>query len=247
MKTLILLSLCAALLLCPRLGVAALTVPERLVYDVSWGGVSAGTAVLEVAAVQDGELQIIYTIRSAGLFDSFFHIDDRTESVLTRGSGGEPYGLPRFYRENIHEGKTRNQKEARFDLAGLKVETKDLLKKTEKTDPISARTYDTLSSIYFMRSAELTLGKPVSIDFYDCKRLWSAQVRLDRREEISAPAGKFKTLVVKTHLKAEGTKPRPDYMTVWLSDDQRRIPVKMAVKMKLGEFTATLTGGSYWK
>jgi hypothetical protein len=224
---------------------SALTVPERLVYDVSWSGVKAGTAVLEVSA-QEGELLLVYTVHSSGWFDSFFHIDDRTESVLTRDSGAETYGLPRLYREKLTEGKTRNVKEARFDHANLKVETRDLLKKTEKTDPISPRTHDTLSSIYFMRSNELVQGRPANIDVFDCKRLWNAEVRLVRHEEIKTDVGKFKTLVVKTQLKAEGMKPRPDYMTVWLSDDQRRIPVKMTIKMKVGELNAVLVGGSYW-
>jgi hypothetical protein len=223
---------------------SALSVPEKLEYEVSWSGLNAGTAVQEVSA-QGKELRLVYTVRSSGWLKSFFSIDDKTESIVSRGSGAEPVGLPRLYRENIHEGKTHTQKEARFDQKNLKVETKDFLKNTEKVDPITARTFDTLSCIYFIRFSDLASGKPVFIDIYDCKRLWNAEVRVVRREEIGTPAGRFKTLVVTTQLKSEGVKPRLDYLTVWLTDDSRRIPVKITSKLKVGEFTATLAGGSY--
>ena len=247
MKKRALSSLCAALFIVVLVSAAsALSVPERLVYDVSWSGLPAGTAVQEETS-RDGELHIVYTVRSTGLLSAFFSIDDRTESVLSRGSGAEPFGMPRLFREKINEGKTHTAKEAQFDQTRLTVDTKDFLKKTEKSDPISAKTYDTLSCIYFIRSSDLASGKSIHLDIYDCKRLWNAEVRMVRREEIGTPLGRFKTLVVTTQLKAEGVKPRPDYMTVWLSDDALRVPVKLAIKLKMGEFTATLAGGSHWQ
>ena len=221
---------------------SALSVPERLVYDVSWTGIKAGTAVQEVTA-QGKELRIVYTVRSAGWLAPIFSVDDRTESVLSRGSETDPIGIPRFYREKLNEGKTHTHKEAQFDQTRLKVVTKDLLKKTEKTDSISARTFDTLSGIYFLRSSDIELGKPIFIDIYDCKRLWKAEARVVRREEISTSLGKFKTLVVKLLLKSEG---RTSDMTVWLTDDRQRLLVRMTSKLKVGEITTRLVGGSYW-
>jgi len=247
MKTMHLVPLTVALLICLLASAAsALEVPERLVYDVSWSGLSAGSAVQEVTS-RDGELHIVYTVRSSGLVNAFFSIDDRSESVLPGGSGAGPIGTPRLFREKINEGKTHTWKEALFDQTALKVDTKDFLKHTEKIDPISTKTHDTLSSVYFIRTSDLAPGTTYHIDIFDCKRLWNAEVHVARREEVSTPLGRFKTLVVTTQLKAEGVKPRPDYMTVWLSDDSLRVPVKMTIKLKVGEFTATLAGGSHWK
>ena len=240
-------SLCLALVLVLFGSAAsALSVPERLVYDVSWSGLGAGTAVQEVTSL-DGELHIVYTVRSSGLVNAFFPIDDREESVLSRGSGAHAFGSPRLYREKINEGKTHTVKEAHFDLARLKVDTKDFLNNTEKSDAISAKTFDTLSSIYFIRSSGLAPGVPVSLEIFDCKRLWNAEVRVVQREKVATPVGRFNALVVTTDLKAEGVKPRPAYMKVWLSDDDLRIPVKIAIKLKMGELTATLSGGSHWQ
>ena len=141
---------------------SALSVPERLVYDVSWTGIKAGTAVQEVTA-QGGELHIVSTVHSAGWITPIFPVDDRTESVLTRGGVAEAIGMPKSYHEKINEGRTHTLKQALFDPTRLKVDTKDLLKKTEKSDPISAKTFDSLSCIYFVRSRRVTRpSKPPS-------------------------------------------------------------------------------------
>jgi len=66
------------------------------------------------------------------------------------------------------------------------------------------------------------------------------QLRVDKRESLSSPAGTFKCLVInpfkdgKTLLKNEGD------MTIWFSDDARRIPVQILVKLKYGTMTLKL-------
>jgi len=238
------IALCAALVFLFALPAAALTVPERLVYHVSWTGLKAATAVHELTARGD-ELHIVSTTRSSELLNPLFSIDDREQSVLTRG-GVDRFAAPKYFRKNIHQGKYRALKEARFDTQKLTVESRDLLKKTGKIDPISTRTFDSLSSVYYVRSLELVPGKSVFVDIYDCKRLWSAEVKVLRREEVRTPLGTFKAIVVKPLLKAEGLFPRSGDMTVWLTDDTLRIPVMMTTRVKIGKISAVLVGGSYW-
>jgi hypothetical protein len=67
-----------------------------------------------------------------------------------------------------------------------------------------------------------------------------------RREELVTALGRFKTIVVQPLLKSEGIFPRTGDIFIWLTDDDRRIPVQMKSKMFVGNITGTLTGGSYW-
>ena len=223
---------------------SALTVPEKLVYSVSWTLLHAGSAVQEITP-QGDDLRIVNTVRSSGMVSSIFSVDDRTESVIYHKSGAPFFGLPYFYQERINEGKTHSRKEARFDFAHLKVRVKDLLGKTEKTDPISPQTYDSLSSIYYIRSRELVPGQTILFDIYDFKHLWRTEVKVVKREEISTPLGKFKTIKVTSALSFNGVPARVGNGTVWLTDDSRRIPVKIVTELKVGELTMTLVGGSY--
>lgn len=221
---------------------SALTVPERLVYDVSWGGMKAGSAVLEVA--EHGEdLRLVNTIRTSGLFSAMFTVDDKSESVISRGPARS--GQPKFFSENVKEGKYRARKEARFDYEKLTAESKDFLKKSEKTDRISDRTYDSLSSIYFIRSSDLTRGESISFDIYDFKRLWNTEVRVVKREVVRTPLGTFNTLVVTSQLTFNGVPAKVGNATFWLTDDSRHVPVRIKSKLKVGEMTLTLVGGTY--
>jgi hypothetical protein len=243
MKNIALLAICASFLLSLSASPAsALPAQEKLVYDVSWTGLTAATAVQQITT--DGnELHITSTTRSSGWLNPIFKVDDRTEAVLTRT---ETFGAPKYYHEKINEGKFHALKEAHFDQQELKVATKDFIKKTEKADQISPKTFDSLSSIYYIRSVELVPGRSIFIDIYDCKHLWKTEVKVLGREEVRTPLGKFKTIKVKPILKAEGFFARTGDVTIWVTDDARRIPVKMTTKVKIGNITATLVGGSYW-
>lgn len=223
---------------------SALNTNERLVYDVSWTGLKAATSVHEVTA-KGNEMHIVSTTRSNPWLDTFFKVDDRAESIVTRGSGNR-FGAPKYSRNKIQEGKHRRLKEAHFDPQRLKVESRDLLEKTQQVDTISANTFDSLSCVYYVRTLDLVPGRSVHVDIYDFKRLWSTEVKVLRREEIVTPLGRFKTIVVKPMMKAEGYFSRSGDITVWLTDDALRIPVQMTTKVKIGKITATLSGGSYW-
>lgn len=223
----------------------AFPIPERLEFEISYGGITAGRAVQEVT--QEGnEVHIVSTAKSADWLKLFFPVDDRIESVLIKGAPPLSIGVPRLYRERIREGWTRFEKDAVFDCEVLEVNTKDLLKKNETTQKITKRTYDTLSSFFYFRTVALQVGTSSFIDIFDCKKLWSTEVQVLRREQIETPLGTFNTIVIKPLLKSEGIFARTGDMHIWLTDDERRIPVLMKSKVRIGSITATLVGGSYW-
>ncbi|MBI5484675.1 MAG: DUF3108 domain-containing protein [Deltaproteobacteria bacterium] len=224
---------------------AAFPIPERLEFELSYTGITAGRAVQEVKQVGD-EIIIVSTAKSADWINLFFPVDDRIESILVSGTPPLYIGVPRLYRERIREGWTRFQKDAVFDRQKLEVNTKDFLKKSETTHKISKRTYDTLSSFFYFRSVPLQVGTSYFIDIFDCKKLWNTEVQVLRREEIETPLGRFKTVVIRPLLKSEGIFARTGEMLIWLTDDERRIPVLMKSKVRIGSITATLVGGSYW-
>lgn len=224
----------------------AFPIPERLEFELSYTGITAGRAVQEVTQVNN-EIQIVSTARSADWLRFFFPVDDRIESFLSSENPAQFIGTPRLYQERKREGKTITNREARFDREKLEVTTIDHRNNNEKTHAITKRTYDTLSSFFFFRTIPLQVGTSYFIDIFDCKRLWNTEVKVLRREEIKTPLGRFKTIVIQPLLKSEGIFARTGDMFIWLTDDNRRIPVQMKSKVIVGSITATLTGGSYWQ
>jgi len=59
-------------------------IPERLVYDLSWTGIKAGTATMEIRNDRD-EMHIISTAFSAKWISAFYPVEDRVESVMEIG------------------------------------------------------------------------------------------------------------------------------------------------------------------
>jgi hypothetical protein len=223
----------------------AFPIPERLEFEISYSGITAGRAVQEVT-LEGNEVRVVSTAKSADWLKVFFPVDDRIESVLINGAPPLFIGVPRLYRERISEGWTRFEKDAVFDREVLEVNTNDFLKKTETTQKITRRTYDTLSSFFYFRTVALQVGTSSFIDIFDCKKLWNTEVRVLRREQLKTPLGTFNTVVIKPLLKSEGIFARTGDMHIWLTDDDRRIPVQMKTKVRIGSITATLVGGSYW-
>ena len=237
----------AALLLSVNKGAFAFDIPERLEFKISYAGVTAGYATQEITK-NGNNLYIVSTAHSADWLKLFFPVNDRIESVVAKNENSlSKIGLPLSYKERIHEGPTNYRKDVEFDYAKLEVVTKDLIKNNSIVNKMTEQTYDTLSSFYYYRTVPLQVGTSSFINIYDCKRLWNTEVQVLRKEKLKTDLGQFNTVVIKPVLmNSEGVFASTGDMYIWLTDDERRIPVQMKSKMKVGSITATLVGGSYW-
>jgi hypothetical protein len=72
---------------------ASLNIPEKLVYDLTWTGIKAGTASLELISDED-KIKIISTACSAKLISVFYKVDDRVESTLIKNEKNPPKSPP---------------------------------------------------------------------------------------------------------------------------------------------------------
>jgi hypothetical protein len=233
----------AAILLSVAPPASALSIPEKLVYDLTWTGIKAGTATQEIHT--DGaETRIISTARSADWITTFFPVEDRIETVLSSAAPGK-IGLPKVYRLKIREGSHRRDKEILFDHGKGVAHYKDNLNGDKREIAIPADTLDTLSSFYYVRTLKLEVGKHVLLTILDNKKLWNVEVKVLRKEKIKTKLGSFDTIVIKPLMQSEGIMERKGDMHIWLTDDERLLPVKMKTKVKVGSITATLVDGTF--
>lgn len=218
--------------------------PETLKYDLIWAGVKAGEAVLEIKEEGD-DIRITSTSESAKWVSIFYTVRDRIESRVSKNSSGQVIGQPVNYRLSLREGRHRKNKEVRFDHAKSKAMYIDYIDNEEEEFEIPGFIFDPLTSFYFLRTVDLEVGKSVYVPVFDNKKVWNVEVRVLRRERIKVPAGEFETIVIKPLMKSEGIFFRKGDIYIWLTDDEKRIPVKMKTKIKIGSITANLVGGSY--
>jgi len=224
--------------------VSAFTVPEKLVFDLTWTGIKAGTATLETVK-ENGNTKIFSTARSADWVSVFYTVDDRTVSVLRSAQAPFVIGLPVNYRIKLREGRHRRDKEVIFDDGNRQATYVNHLENGKKTYTVNENSLDPLSSFYFIRTLKFEVGKSLYVNMFDSKRLWNVEVQVLRKEKIRTELGEFNTVVIKPLMKSEGIFNKKGDMYIWLTDDQKRIPVKMQTKVAVGSVIATLVRGSF--
>jgi hypothetical protein len=100
---------------------------------------------------------------------------------------------------------------------------------------------DVISGFYHLRTLSLEVGKVVSIDIFDSNKFYTAEVSVLGKEKIGISAlGEIDTIKVKPELKSEGLFQRKGDILIWLSDDDRRIPVRVETKVPVGKVVAEL-------
>jgi uncharacterized protein DUF3108 len=233
-----LLAIMAWLVLGAPIAASALDIPEKLVFDLTWTGIKAGTAVQEIVDGGDS-LTVTSVARSADYISVFFPVEDRIESTLAKVQAPS-LGLPRHYRMKVREGKHRRDKEITFDHAKGKAYYTDNLGGEKAVVDILPNTYDTYSSFYYIRTLKLEVGKSVFVNILDNKQLWNVEVQVLRKENLETILGEVDTIVIRPLIKSEGIFEKKGAIDIWLTDDARRIPVKMKTKVKIGSVTATL-------
>jgi hypothetical protein len=213
---------------------------EKLTYNISWSKVlTAGTAVMEVRKEKDTADRTVFrfvsTARTTGMVDKAYTVRDTVQSVVD----GETLESISYDLDQRH-GSRKKKRRLTFDHVNRKVSA--VADGVESTADIPEHAQDALSSLYYVRATPaFVVGKPVMVGIHDSGKNWAVEVHVLGRERISTPVGEFDTVKVKTYPKYEGVFMHKGEIFMWLTDDQRRIPVLMKSTITIGSIVAQLT------
>ncbi|MFQ5543068.1 MAG: DUF3108 domain-containing protein [Nitrospiria bacterium] len=211
---------------------------ERLVYDVNYFNVPAGTAVMEV--VEKGTMKgrdvfhILSTVRSNKMTSLFYRVRDRIETFI------DAEGLySHFIRIKQRQGGKKREKIIDFDQVQHRAVQIKKNKRTTYTVP--PRVHDSLSSLYYFRAQpSLESGKSVFIDVHESRKNWVLEIQVLGREEVTTALGTFKAIKAKALVHYEGLFMDKGDVTLWLTDDAQRIPVLIRTKIRIGSINIEL-------
>ena len=151
---------------------------EKLMFDLTWGGIGAGEAVLTVLPLTTIEGTAAYhlelTARSTKTIDRIFRIRDRMESYADLKM---THSL--LYREKIREGGYRKDRVITFDWKKNEL-TYISNNKTPRRLPVMPGTFDPLAAFYFLRlqplqtmkTIERPIRKAIIPNIALCYKLW---------------------------------------------------------------------------
>jgi len=207
---------------------------ESLRFSVQYGFIHAGSAWLEVPEVRQWKGREVYQLvaraESNAFFSRFYKVRERIESYWDR------HGLySRRYFEDRREGKYRQKSDIVFDP-----DRNEAVYSDGRTFPVPPRVQDALSAFYYTRTQALPVGGSIVFHYHASRKSQPLQVKVLGREHVETPAGEFDCVVVEPILKAGGIFKNSGRLLIWLTDDQRRMPVLMKSKVAIGSISVIL-------
>jgi hypothetical protein len=106
---------------------------------------------------------------------------------------------------------------------------------------MAAHAIDELAVLYLVRTLPLEVGDEYRIERYFKQRSNPIVVRVLKRDEIRVPAGRFRTIVVEPIIPEIGAFQAKKKPRVWITDDERRIIVKLQTSAPVGAVALNLT------
>jgi len=216
---------------------------EKLSYEIYWTFIHAGSATLEVLPPAEAEgrpaLHIRALARSTPFVDKFYRVRDTMQSWIdpqvTRAL---------LYQKDQEEGDYVRHYLVRFNPQGNMAfrYSKGVFKNAVAVQPGS---FDPLSMLFLFRTRPLAVGYEFAAPVTDGEKAIIGKARVLRRETVTTPAGAFDTYVVQPEVKDIGgvfRKSPGATLTVWITADARRIPVRVQSKVIVGHFSLELTG-----
>lgn len=207
---------------------------EKLTYRISLFGMPVGTAVME-ATNANGEVRITTKIASNDVISGFYPVDDLIETRMIKGN----YLLTRIRQ---HEGSFVGDSGFTLMLREKNAFWADRLNNRYANHQLPrSDVMDVISGFYYLRSQHLDVGTPVLLQLFDSNEYAPTSVEVLRKEHLRLPGFReVDTLVIHPLLKTAGFFKRSGDVLVWLTDDERKVPVKMETSIALGRVTAEL-------
>jgi hypothetical protein len=211
---------------------------ERMEYGISYLGMRVGIATISVGRGEGPLLPVRLDARSTGLADGLFNIREKLVSYLDPATG-----LPATSTIEAVEGHHRHTETTLFDREAGKAVVRRV-GKTDKTKEIEVApgTLDFVAMVFRLRSLPLDEGSRHEFDVLAGTKVARVIAVVAGREKIKTGAGKLPAVKIRvpTGLSRKFSERDPTY--VWLSDDARRIVLRISTDLPVGRAVATLSG-----
>ncbi|PTL77441.1 DUF3108 domain-containing protein [Vitiosangium sp. GDMCC 1.1324] len=214
---------------------------EILEFDLDAMGATAGKMTMQVQKKQDGSLPVQVRVQTNSFFSKVRRVDATAVSYM------HPKTLrPSRYTEDATENEQRRTVDVAFNAKNrsVRVDYVQRGKPGHNDYTYQHEGMDVAGTVYMMRQLPMKEGLPLCFDVYGVRRMWRMTGSVLKREHVSTPLGEFEAW----HLVGTAVRLDKPSMTrevhVWISDDDRRLPLAAVGAIDLGAVRATLTSFS---
>lgn len=210
---------------------------ELLKFRIHYGILDAGEAILEVKSDMQnfGGRECYHVIgsgKSVGAFDWFFKVRDRYESVLDKEAI-----LPWLFIRRVNEGGYIINQNVSFN------HYTDSAKSEKATISIPDNTQDLISSFYYARTIDFSQAKEGDIfplvGYLD-DAIFPMNLKYLGKEKIKSKKGTFSCIKLRPMLQEGRVFKDQEDMTIWVSDDLNKIPIRVQTNILVGSIKMDL-------
>ncbi len=213
----------------------AFTAGEYLKFNVDYGFVTAGEAIIKTSKVQfNGRpcYRVDFQVDSKPFFDWIYKVRDRYSTII------DSAGLfPWRFEQHIREGNFSRDFIADFDQVHHYAHT------TDRDHRIPPYVHDMLSAFFYARVVDFSsfkTGERLHLQNFYKDSTYQLDVKYRGKQECEVEAGTFNCVVVEPLAREGGLFKSDGKVTIWLTDDERKIPVRVSTKILIGSIDAEL-------
>jgi hypothetical protein len=207
---------------------------ERLSYTIEWRLIHAGNAVVE-----SGPNSALLKLESAGMVSTLYKVDDTYKVQFD-----SPFCATSSMMDS-KEGSRHRETAINFDRSRNRafLTEKDLIRNTivSKTEVQTPNcVHEVLAALQRLRRTRVEVGQSVQLPVSDGRKSAAVKVEAQEREQVKTPAGTFNTIRYEVNVLNNVIYSRQGRVFVWLTDDDRRLPVQIRLRMNFPLGTVTL-------
>ncbi len=209
----------------------------KVYYNVGMMYIGAGEVTFSVSLEHLGGKAVYHVLgdgRTYRSYDWIFKVRDRYETYIDTATM-----LPaRFIRE-VNEGDYHKENEVTFD------QTAHTAVSRNGTFQVPPCVQDVMSAIYYARNIDFDQYQPgdkIPFTMFLDNEVYHIYVRYMGRETVDTRYGKFKAIRFKPLLIKGTIFEGGEKMTVWVTDDKNRIPVRVNSPISVGNIKVDMIG-----
>jgi hypothetical protein len=210
---------------------------ERLEYDVGYKFISAGTAVFQIQkdpyTVQSRPCyKVSFEVKSHKSLEFIYRVTD-TYTTWLDVDGMFPWQ----YTQRTREKNYSKDFKAVFNQVDHSARTSD------GEFEIPPFVHDIVSAFYYVRTQDLKTARTGDVfrlkNFHDTET-HNLVVRVLGRTTIEVEAGTFRCVVIEPQIESGSPFGFEGRLVMWMSDDDRKIPIKVSTSIPIGTIDAEL-------
>ncbi|MCH8533994.1 MAG: DUF3108 domain-containing protein [Flavobacteriaceae bacterium] len=215
---------------------------EVLKFKIKYGWFKASEASLSVAKAElrgQPMYHILAEGKSTGMLDVFFRVRNRYESYV-----GLQDGLSHRFIRKTSEGGHKKDKMIDFFQDQQLAVVNDYKRDTVSNHSLEGYAQDMISAYYHLREIvdiqDIEQGDEFILNMFFDEENYPFKAKYMGDEILKTDFGTIKAMVFKPFVQADRVFKEKESVTIWISKDKNKIPLKMEAKLAVGSLNAHL-------